>query len=176
MLCPPVRIANSGAPSTGQGPQENRRFARLRRSGLLAVWLFAAAPLAQSAPPTPVDVWKAPSCGCCADWIKIMEASGFQIKTHEMGNSAIRKGLRMADKYGSCHTALVQGYALEGHVPVREVKRLLRERPKAVGLAVPGMPIGSAGMDGPAYGGRRVAYDVLLVQRDGSSAVFQNYR
>ena len=102
-----------------------------------------------------------------------MEAADFQMKVHDTGNVAIRKGLRMAEKFGSCHTGLVDGYAIEGHVPVREVKRLLRERPKAVGLAVPGMPIGSAGMDGPAYAGRRDPYDVLLVQRDGTSTSFR---
>jgi hypothetical protein len=71
----------------------------------------------------------------------------------------------------------VGGYAFEGHVPAREVKRLLAERPKdVVGLAVPGMPVGSPGMDGPEYGGRRDPYDVLLVKRDGSSSVYQSYR
>jgi hypothetical protein len=132
--------------------------------------------MARSATSVSVDVWKGPACGCCGDWIKLMEANGFRIKTHEVGNATIRKSLGIPEKYASCHTALVEGYALEGHVPVREVKRLLRERPKAVGLAVPGMPIGSAGMDGPQYQGRHDAYDVLLVQRDASSSVFQAYR
>ena len=67
------------------------------------------------------------------------------------------------------------GYVIEGHVPARDVMRLLKERPKALGLAVPGMPVGSPGMDGPAYGGRKDPYEVLLVQRDGSSRVFQSY-
>jgi hypothetical protein len=78
-------------------------------------------------------------------------------------------------KYGSCHTALVDGYAIEGHVPAREVQRLLRERPSAVGLVVPGMPIGSPGMDTPAYGGRRDAYAVLLLAADGSTTVYASY-
>jgi len=77
---------------------------------------------------------------------------------------------------GGCHTGVVGGYAVEGHVPAREIQRLLREKPKAVGLAVPGMPIGSPGMDGPAYGGRRDPYDVLLVQADGRASVYQRYR
>ena len=77
---------------------------------------------------------------------------------------------------GSCHTARVEGYALEGHVPVADVRRLLAERPDAVGLAVPGMPVGSPGMDGPAYGGRRDPYDVLLVQRDGGARIWSQYR
>lgn len=151
-------------------------FGLVRRRDWMALALLAAAPMVRATAKTTVDVWKSPTCGCCGDWIKLLEAAGFQIKVHDTGNVAIRKGLRMADKYGSCHTALVDGYALEGHVPVRDVKRLLRERPKALGLAVPGMPIGSAGMDGPAYAGRRDPYDVLLVQRDGTSTVFQSYR
>ena len=105
-----------------------------------------------------------------------MEALGCPIKAYPVGNTAIRKSLGMPDKFGSCHTARVDGYVLEGHVPVREVQRLLRERPRAIGLAVPGMPVGSTGMDGPAYAGRRDPYDVLLVQNDGSSSVFQAYR
>lgn len=81
----------------------------------------------------------------------------------------------MPDRYASCHTGVVQGYALEGHVPAREIKRLLRERPKAVGLAVPSMPLGAPGMDGPAYGGRRMPYNVLLIGTDGESTVYQAY-
>jgi hypothetical protein len=77
--------------------------------------------------------------------------------------------------FGSCHTALVQGYVLEGHVPAADIQRLLKERPKALGLAVPSMPLGSPGMDGPAYEGRRHPYQVLLVQKDGSAQVFNSY-
>jgi hypothetical protein len=125
-----------------------------------------------------VEVWKTATCGCCHDWVAHLEASGFQVKTHdisEMAKAAQRRQLGLADKFGSCHTALVGGYVLEGHVPARDILRLLKERPKALGLAVPGMPIGSPGMDGPAYGGRKDPYGVLLVQRDGSSSVYQAY-
>lgn len=121
-------------------------------------------------------VWKSPTCGCCKDWVAHMQASGFRVTVHEVDEatkSALRQRLGLADKYGSCHTAQVDGYVIEGHVPASDVKRLLKERPKAVGLAAPGMPIGSPGMDGPAYGGRQDAYAVLLVQKDGSSRVFQ---
>ena len=76
---------------------------------------------------------------------------------------------------GSCHTALVAGYALEGHVPGREVHRLLKERPRAIGLAVPGMPVGSPGMDGPAYNGRKDRYDVVLLLPGAKSRVYQSY-
>jgi hypothetical protein len=81
----------------------------------------------------------------------------------------------MPQKYGSCHTAVVGGYVVEGHVPAREIRRLLRERPTALGIAVPGMPVGSPGMDGPEYNGQVDPYDVLLVQADGRATVFATY-
>ena len=158
------------------GPRTGVLSPILRRRDWLLWTAVALTPLAQAAAPAVVDVWKSPSCGCCGDWIKLMEAAGFKIKVHDTGNTAIRKGVGMPDRLASCHTAYFGGYAFEGHVPPRDIKRLLRERPKGVGLAVPGMPIGSAGMDGPAFGGRRDPYDVLLVQRDGSTSVFQSYR
>lgn len=171
----PRQVQMAGAPS-GRRRDEPLLRSRLDRRQWLGLALLTATSFASSAASIPVEVWKSPTCGCCGDWIKQMEASGFSVKTYSMGNADIRKGLKMPDKFGSCHTALVQGYALEGHVPPRDVQRLLRERPKAVGLAVPGMPIGSPGMDGPDYAGRRDPYDVLLVQADGSSSVFQAYR
>jgi hypothetical protein len=125
-----------------------------------------------------VEVWKSPTCGCCKDWVAHLEANGYAVTIHEVGESAKaaqRAKLGMPEQLGSCHTALVKGYVLEGHVPAREIDRLLRQRPRALGLAVPGMPVGSPGMDGPTYGGRVDPYAVLLVQRDGSSSVFQNY-
>ena len=130
--------------------------------------------LAQAARPT-VEVWKDPNCGCCKDWIAHMQASGFTVKTYETGNNAARARLGLPEKFASCHTALVGGYVVEGHVPAREVQRLLKERPKALGLAVPGMPVGSPGMDGPEYKGRKDRYDVLLVNADGRSRVYQTY-
>ena len=93
----------------------------------------------------------------------------------ESTKTAQRSKIGIPEKMGSCHTALVKGYALEGHVPGRDIRRLLNERPRALGLAVPGMPVGSPGMDGPEYGGRKDPYNVLLVQRDGSSSVFHAY-
>lgn len=76
---------------------------------------------------------------------------------------------------GSCHTGLVAGYALEGHVPAREIQRLLKERPRAIGLAVPGMPVGSPGMDGPVYNGRKDPYNVMLLLAGDKSRVYQSY-
>ena len=82
----------------------------------------------------------------------------------------------MPNEYASCHTALVNGYVIEGHVPAREIHRLLKERPKAIGLSVPQMPVGSPGMDGPAYGGQVDPYDVFLIQASGRATVFATYR
>ncbi len=150
-----------------------------RRRAACAALMLACAPglalAAAPAAPMAVEVWKDPECGCCKDWVSHMEAAGFKVKVNDTGNNAARARLGIDKKHGSCHTALVGGYALEGHVPAREVKRLLSEKPLAVGLAVPGMPVGAPGMDGPAYGGRKDSFDVLLLSKDGSSKVYQRY-
>ncbi len=143
-------------------------------SGIAVLALVPSTMVAYAAPAT-LQVWKDPNCGCCKDWIAHLEKSGFSTTVIEQGNSAARARLGMPQKFGSCHTGLVQGYVIEGHVPAADIQRLLKEKPKALGLSVPGMPIGSPGMDGPAYGGRRDAYQVLLIQRDGSTTVFNNY-
>lgn len=147
-----------------------------RRRHLVAGLLAALAAPAFAAPAAPlVEVWKSPSCGCCKEWIKHLEAQGFAVKTFDTGNTQVRGQLGMPQEFGSCHTARVGGYVLEGHVPAREIRRLLKERPVALGLAVPAMPVGSPGMDGPEYGGRRDPYRVLLVTREGRSSVFASY-
>lgn len=148
-----------------------------RRGLLLGMAALGAASMAVAAkpPPTALQVWKDPNCGCCKDWIAHMEKSGFAATVIEQGNSAARARLGLPQKYASCHTALVQGYVVEGHVPAADIQRLLREKPQALGLAVPGMPIGSPGMDGAAYGGRRDPYQVLLIHKDGTSRVFNTY-
>ena len=158
-----------------QKSQQRRRHA-LRALALGA--LAGAAPWAwaqKRAEPIAVEVWKDASCGCCGDWIAHMEQNGFKVTTHDTGNTAVRARLGLPARLGSCHTALVGGYLVEGHVHADEVHRLLRDKPAALGLAVPGMPIGSPGMDGPVYGGRRDAYDTLLVLRDGSTRVFRRH-
>ena len=124
----------------------------------------------------PVKVWKSPTCGCCNDWITHLEANGFSVTAFNEGNSKARKRLGMPVRFGSCHTAEIEGYAIEGHVPAREILRLLDERPEAIGIAVPAMPRGSPGMDGPEYGGVVGAYDVLLIGKDGTPSVYQSYR
>ncbi len=154
----------------------SRRAAlRLPLAGLAAALLgHPLSALARSSQPQ-ITVWKDPDCGCCQDWVKHVEAGGFKVLVNSGGNTAARARLGVPDKLGSCHTALVAGYAIEGHVPAREIHRLLKERPPVIGLAVPGMPVGSPGMDAPVYGGRQDPYDVLLINRDGSSRVYQAY-
>lgn len=152
-----------------------------RRTTLLAAAAALAtagtAALAQAARSTApqVDVWKDPNCGCCQLWVEHLQAEGFAVKVHDVGNTAARKRLGMPEALGSCHTARVAGYVIEGHVPAADIRRLLHEKPQALGLSVPGMPIGSPGMDGPEYKGRKDPYAVLLVQRDGSTRTFSRY-
>lgn len=124
-----------------------------------------------------VTVWKTPSCGCCKEWVIHMRKEGFNVVTNDVNDTApIRQKLGLPAKFGSCHTAQAGGYVLEGHVPAREVMRLLREKPAAIGLAVPGMPVGSPGMEMPGEMlGMRDAFDVVLVTRDGSSRVYESY-
>lgn len=148
-----------------------------RRTALSALALLAAAPLASAAQARKpfAEVWKDEGCGCCEDWVKHLQAEGFDVKLHDGGHHPMREKLGLDRKYASCHVALVGGYAIEGHVPAADIRRLLRDKPQAVGLAVPGMVVGSPGMDGPAYGNRRDPFDVLLVARDGSAKVFQHH-
>jgi hypothetical protein len=122
-----------------------------------------------------VEVWKSPTCGCCQDWITHLEANGFRVKINDVGNTAARARLKVPMKLGSCHTAWVGRYAIEGHVPAADIRRLLKERPDAIGLAVPGMPLGSPGMDGAAYDNRQDPYDVSesMIGQSGRSSPWQ---
>lgn len=127
-----------------------------------------------AAPATPViDVYKSPTCGCCNKWIDHLKANGFGVRSHDTDNVAQHKvRLGVPRGYGSCHTAEIGGYVIEGHVPAREIKRLLKENPRARGLVVPAMPIGSPGME---VGGHKDPYDVFLVNRNGSSQIYAKY-
>jgi hypothetical protein len=141
-------------------------------AGLLSL----IAPHAWAATGPLVEVWKSPTCGCCHDWISHIEANGFQTRVHDQGNTDARARFGLPVRYGSCHTALIGGYVIEGHVPAREIRRLLKDKPAALGLAVPAMPVGSPGMDGPEYNGRKDPFDVLLISESGSASVYQSYR
>ena len=151
----------------------------LTRRGLLigGLVLVAASPLrtmAQGDGPS-IHVLKDPNCGCCSAWIEILERDGFSVTTEDSAGTLLMRhkaenGIPQA--MISCHTARVEGYMIEGHVPTADIRRLLATRPEAVGLAVPGMPYGSPGM-GPES--RREAYDVFRIRRDGSTEVFSRY-
>lgn len=147
-------------------------FLMSRRRWLIAAIAVPSASTWAASPKPQVEMWKDPSCGCCKDWVAHLEQSGFDVLIHETGNEAARLRLGIPSRLGSCHTATVGGYAIEGHVPARDIQRILRERPKALGLVVPGMPIGSPGMDGPMYGGQKTPYDVLLLAHDGQTRVY----
>lgn len=138
--------------------------------GLLA--LAAVAPRAWAAPAPPlVEIWKSPQCGCCDDWTKHLQKNGFATRVNVVADTAAaRRAAGIAEALGSCHTARVGGYSIEGHVPASDIKRLLAKKPKAVGLAVPGMPQSAPGMDNPGH-----PYDVLLVALDGRTSIYSRY-
>lgn len=148
-----------------------------RRHVLLGAAALLTTPALVRAQPSAVfvEVWKSPTCGCCKVWVDHLEANGFRVKVHDVGNTAARARLKVPMKLGSCHTALVGRYAIEGHVPAADIQRLIRQRPDAIGLAVPGMPLGSPGMDGPDYDNQQDPYDVLLIAKDGNTQVFNSY-
>jgi hypothetical protein len=143
--------------------------------GIVAGLACGLRPAVVQAAPTAIRVAKDPNCGCCAAWVEIIEADGFAatielleydvLQSHKVA-SGIPQGM------ASCHTAHVEGYVIEGHVPPADIRRLLANRPEAVGLSVPGMPYGSPGM-GPEA--EREAYRVYLIRHDGSAEVFASY-
>ncbi len=116
-----------------------------------------------------VVVYKTPTCGCCSKWVDHLRDAGFEVETHDLNSlSATKNSYGVQPALSSCHTALVGGYVVEGHVPAEHVKRLLKERPAVVGLTVPGMPLGSPGMESA----NPESYDVLTFDRDGKTTVF----
>lgn len=121
-----------------------------------------------------ITVYKDPGCGCCTVWVDHLRKAGFAVTVVASADrTALQSRYGLRPEFGSCHTGVVGPYFIEGHVPADDIKRLLREAPKASGLAVPGMPIGSPGMEMPD--GSREPYDVLLVKKDGATAVFTRY-
>jgi len=119
-------------------------------------------------------VHKSPTCGCCGKWVDHMRAAGFSVEVHDSDNlGPVKEAVGVPYGKGSCHTAQVAGYFIEGHVPAADVLRLLREKPAAKGLTVPGMPLGSPGME--VASGRVDAYDVLLVHADGTTSIFASH-
>lgn len=142
-------------------------------SGVLALGLgVVVAGQAQKAAPT-MEVFKSPTCGCCSKWVEHVQEGGFTVKVTDVSDQALDA---LKEKHGiprtaqSCHTGLIDGYVIEGHVPVAEVHRLLKERPPVAGIAVGGMPIGSPGMEVP--GQRPQTYNVITFDKQGGVTVF----
>lgn len=120
-----------------------------------------------------IHVYKSPTCGCCTDWVKHLEDNGFEVEVSEVDNVTpvkIEAGLTPA--LASCHTAFINDYVIEGHVPADDIKRLLTQAPQARGLSVPGMPAGSPGME---MGDRKDPYQVLLFNANGQTQVFSEH-
>jgi len=120
-------------------------------------------------------IYKSPSCGCCEKWIDHMQQAGFSLAPVDLSSGELMQRklkLGVAAPQASCHTAQIEGYTIEGHVPAEDVKRLLAERPEAIGLAVPDMPAGSPGMEA---GDAKDPYDVLLLKKDGTTEVFAKH-
>jgi len=121
-----------------------------------------------------VEVYKSAQCGCCKAWAEHLQKNGFRVILHDVDDiPAERRRLGMPDKYGSCHVAKAGKYVVEGHVPAADIKKLLKQKPKAIGLAVPAMPLGSPGME--MEDGRSEPYDTLLVTPDGEAKVFARH-
>ena len=121
-----------------------------------------------------IVVSKTPTCGCCGAWVEHLEKAGFTTEVHNLDNlNAIKERVGVPYGMGSCHTAEVDSYFIEGHVPADDIKRLLREKPDAKGLTVPGMPLGSPGMEVPS--GQVDRYEVILVGKDGKTSVFATH-
>lgn len=143
---------------------------------LLSAVLIAPPASAKPAEAGAIEVWKSPTCGCCLKWADHLEANGFSVTAKNTSYQMLGRIKRQAGiekKLASCHTGLIDGYAIEGHVPAEDIKRLLAERPDAIGLSVPDMPLGSPGME--QADGTTEPYDVLLVKKDGSTEVFAKH-
>ena len=138
---------------------------------LLGAALLAAAPR-HTAPLPEVTVYKNASCGCCGAWVDHLRANGFKVTVHDLDDLSETNGmLGVPEPLIACHTAVVDGYVIEGHVPAADIKRLLTDHPKVAGLAVPGMPAGSPGMEGA----QKDPYQVLTFDKAGRTAVYASH-
>jgi len=139
---------------------------------LIARRATAAVPLRSAVARPPVTVYKDASCGCCRKWIEHMQSSGFTVDAHDSADmDAVKDHYGVPSDVRSCHTALVGSYVVEGHVPAADVDRMLKEQPKAAGLSVPGMVMGSPGMEGSMS----KPYTVLAFQKTGATTTFASH-
>ncbi len=141
----------------------------LRSSALGAAGILVSRRIVAAEPPPVVTVYKDPACECCARWVKHLSANGFVATVRDTPDMAsVKRTMGVPDALQSCHTAVVGKYLIEGHVPADVIKKLLAEKPAVMGLAVPGMPIGSPGMEGSP----KQAYNVIAFERDGKTRVY----
>jgi hypothetical protein len=146
------------------------RGGRLAAALVVTMTVAGSPPRAQQTPPS-VAVYKTATCGCCTKWVDYMRAQGFDVKAQDVDDiGSVKATFGVPPELSSCHTSLVGGYVIEGHVPADVIKRLLRERPKVAGLAVPGMPAGSPGMEQP---GRRDPYAIVSFDRAGQQKIYE---
>jgi hypothetical protein len=139
----------------------------------VATLASAYAPPSSFLPPASVTVFKDPNCGCCKVWVDHLRAHGFAVTTKDTSDiNGPKRTARVPERLYSCHTAFVGGYVVEGHIPAADIQRLLAEKPKIAGIAVPGMPAGSPGME---MGNRKDKYDVIAFTRDGTTRVFASH-
>ncbi len=167
-------MKRSTVASKGKGPQSRGRRRALAVLGAAAVGggaalLWGGGLIGAGANATEVEVYKSPYCGCCSQWVKHLEANGFRVTVRNVADmEPVRAAHGVSPALASCHTALVDGYVVEGHVPADVIRRLLAERPEVAGIAVPGMPSSAPGMDLPT--GEK--YDVLIFDKKGRTRVY----
>lgn len=143
-----------------------------------ALLLCGPAAQAKTAPvadqPSEIVVNRSPSCGCCGKWVEHLKSSGFNVVDKLVEDvQSIKAKNGVTPEIASCHTALVGGYVVEGHVPVKDIKKMLADKPKIVGIAVPGMPVGTPGME---MGSKKDAYQVIGFDKDHKTHVFSEYK
>ena len=160
----------------GYDSDMNRKtFASLTAAITIVGAGFAAAQQKPVSSRTPIVVYKTPTCGCCSMWVEHIRQNGFQPEVHDVSAAQVRavsKAAGLSEEGTSCHTAKVGSYIVEGHVPASDVQRMLKEKPAIAGIAAPGMPVGSPGME---MGGRTDRYDVMSFTKDGKTRVYATH-
>lgn len=164
-------------PKTTRKAQRLGLCAAIALSAALMVTHFAdGTAFARNGEELAIEVWKTPNCGCCGKWIDHLEENGFSVKANNTRHKIldrIKLQAGIETKLASCHTGRIDGYTIEGHVPAEDIKRLLAEKPDAIGLSVPKMPLGSPGME--QSDGSTEPYNVFLVKKDGSTEIFAKH-
>jgi hypothetical protein len=159
-------------PGISNANAAGRKASQLALTAAFGVFI-ANASLADNAPV--IHVEKTASCACCHAWVDRMRAAGFDVRARNVDHGALvltKIAMGITAETSACHTASVEGYVVEGHVPAADIRRLLAERPAARGISVPGMPIGSPGMD---FGGKSAPYETILIDQDGTLSTYRRH-